>query len=271
MIEKRASVKNDIISPMIVTPIKTRILKPPKDDLFSVIKKSISEIPEKSIFVVTSKVVSIHEGRCVLISNVTHKKDLIIEEADKHLLEPLVFEGKEIHRTIKNNILVSSAGIDESNADGYYILWPENPYASAENLYNFLRAEYGVRHVGVLLTDSMVVPLRRGTMGVALSYYGFVPLRDYRDSVDLFGRSFTFSQTNLADGLAATSVMIMGEGAESTPLATITDVPFIQFIDKPYQSSKKYSTLEVPEEEDLFGPFLKNALWKKGGGGKIIS
>jgi len=252
---------------MKITAIKTRVLKPPKDDLFAVIRAAIKEIPENSILAITSKVVGIHEGRCVPIKAIRGKKDLIIQESDKHLIEPLLFEGREIRRTIKNNILVSSAGIDESNANEHYILWPIDPYRSARALHTFLKKEFGRKKIGVLITDSTVVPLRRGTMGVALGYHGFVPLRDYRETPDLFGRLFKFSQTNLADGLAAASVMIMGEGAESTPLAMITEIPFIRFIDRVYQSNKKYSSLEVPEEEDLFGIFLSSAPWRAGGGG----
>jgi dihydrofolate synthase / folylpolyglutamate synthase len=253
-----------------VTPIKTRVLNPPEDDLFEVIKESISEIEENSILVVTSKVVSINEGRCIPISEIENKKDLIIEEADKHLLDPLIFEGREIRRTIKNNILISSAGIDESNANDYYILWPVDSNKSAREIHKFAKAEYGIKNIGVIIVDSMIIPLRRGTMGISLGYFGFVPLQDYREKPDLFGRDFKFSQTNLVDGLAAASVAIMGEGSESTPLALITDTPFINFIDEEYVSDKKYSSLEVPENEDLFAPFLKAVPWKKGGGGASL-
>jgi len=253
---------------MIINTIKTRRLNPPKDDLLSVVKESVSKIPENSILVIASKVVSIWKGRCLPIRDIPDKKDLIIEEADKHLLDPLIFEGREIRRTIKNNILISSAGIDESNADNYYILWPKNPNESAKELYDFIRKEYGVRNLGIIIVDSTIIPLRRGTIGISLGYFGFVPLRDYRDKPDLFGREFQFAQTNLVDGLAAAAVVIMGEGAESTPLALITDIPFIKFIDKLYKSDKKYSSLEVPEGEDLFEPFLSRVDWQKGGGGK---
>ena len=56
---------SDTIGFMIIKTVKTRILKPPKDDLLEVISQSIKSLPEKSIVVITSKVVSIWQGRCV--------------------------------------------------------------------------------------------------------------------------------------------------------------------------------------------------------------
>ena len=62
---------------MLVKAIKTRPLIPPQDNLLSVIKESIFEIKEKSIIVITSKVVSIWRGDCVEISQIEDKDSLI--------------------------------------------------------------------------------------------------------------------------------------------------------------------------------------------------
>jgi len=254
---------------MIIDAIKTRILNPPKDDLFSVIENSVSEIKENSILVVASKVVSIDEGRCIPISEIEDKDTLVIEEADKHLLH-FIFGDKEVRRTIKHNTLLASAGIDESNADGHYILLPENPKKSAGEIRNFLKKEYKVKNVGVLIVDSMASPLRRGTLGISIGFAGFHPVFDYRDKKDLFERNLKTSQKNIADGLAAAAIVVMGEGDERTPLALISEVPFVKFLDKPMYSDKPQSSFEVPLEEDLFAPFLEAVPWQKGGGGKKI-
>ena len=42
-------------------PIKTRPLNPPKDDLFEVIDKYLTDIKDGDIVFITSKVVAIHE------------------------------------------------------------------------------------------------------------------------------------------------------------------------------------------------------------------
>ena len=246
---------------MKIHAIKTRLMQPPKDDLFGTILQSIKRLPENSIVVIASKVVSLHQGRCILKKNVPHKDELIRQEADRYLPRDKT-PNRAVVLTITNNILIPTAGIDESNADGYYILWPKNPERAAKELYDFLRRKYKVRNIGVVLVDSHTVPLRRGVMGIALGYYGFTPIRDYRGSRDLFGRKFKMSTVDVVDSLATSAMLVMGEGSERTPLALIEDVPFIQFTSKPYQPEKRRSSLEVHWKEDLYGPLLRAVKWQ---------
>ena len=62
--------------------------------------------------------------------------------------------------TMKNNILIPTAGIDESNGKGYYILWPKDPYQSAKKIYNFIKQEFKLNNFGIIISDSHCVPLR---------------------------------------------------------------------------------------------------------------
>ena len=170
--------------------------------------------------------------------------------------------------TIKNNVFIPSAGVDESNADGYYILWPKDPTRVARRLWVWLRKKYGVKERGVIISDSHTVPLRRGVMGISLAHCGFEPLKDYRDTPDLFGRMLKMTQTNIPDALAAAAVVLMGEGDERTPLAVITDIPWMKFVDRTRRSGKLFSSFEIPAQEDLYYPLLSGVRWKKGRGGK---
>ncbi|MBI4363785.1 MAG: coenzyme F420-0:L-glutamate ligase [Candidatus Doudnabacteria bacterium] len=246
---------------MIVKPIKTRILKPPQDDLPQVIKSSIKKIPEHSVLVIASKVVSIWEGRCIPRNSI-EKQKLIEQEADKFLVWSYPKHTRATH-TLKNNLLIRSAGIDESNAHGFYILWPINAYKSARKIYDWIRKEYGAKNFGVIIVDSHSIPLRRGTFGISLGYFGFNPIYDYRGQKDLFGKRFRFTQANIVDGLAAAAKLAMGEGAEKTPLCLITKLDFVQFANKAFKPRKRYSSLEVPLSEDIFFPLIKNLPWKK--------
>jgi F420-0:gamma-glutamyl ligase len=81
----------------------------------------------------------------------------------------------------------------------------------------------------------------------------------------LFNYTFTFSQANVADSLASAAVVAMGEGKECTPIAIISDIPFVQFRNKTKRITKKYSSHEVPLKEDLYAPFLQHLPWRKGG------
>jgi F420-0:gamma-glutamyl ligase len=270
---------------MKITAIKTAVLRPPKADLLRAIADAIpqSSLREKSVVVVTSKVVSLWQGRCVRAeafgsspanqARARRAKDaLVMREADYYLPRSAT-PGEWCMHTIKNNMLIPSAGVDESNADGYYILWPEDAAGAARKLWTWLRRKYGVRELGVIISDSHTVPLRRGVLGFSLAHYGFAPLKDYRGKRDLFGRELKMTQTNIPDGLAAAAVVLMGEGAERTPLALITDVPWVEFEAaagraKKGQRQKEFSSFEVAAREDLYYPLLSAMKWKKGKGGR---
>ena len=248
---------------MLITPIKTKKLFPPQDDLFGAMHQAIKRIPERSILVVTSKVVSVSEGRCIAMEKVSNKDRLIIAEAEYYL--PRDKKTPWVMHTLLHNLIIPTAGIDESNANGFYILWPADPKQSAKRIYDWVRKTYKTKEFGILITDSHSIPLRRGVIGISLAHYGFEPLKDYRESLDLFGRPFGFTQTNIADGLAAVAVLAMGEGNEQTPLALVTDIPFVTFGTKQKRSKLLFSSLDVSMKEDLYAPFFARAKWRKGG------
>ena len=247
---------------MLIRAIKTRLLKPPQDDFFSAITQMIKRIPERSVVVVASKAVSIHEGRCVPVLEVKDKDALIKKEADLFLPRNKTPRGYAV-LTIKNRILIPSAGIDESNIGDYYVLWPKSPMQSAKQLWQFLRKTYKVKKLGVVIADSHTVPMRRGTLGIAIGYHGLHPIKDYRGEKDLFGRKLQVSTADVVDALAIAGVLTMGEGSEQKPLVLITDVPFVTFSSRPYKPKKKQSSLSIGWNEDLYGPLLKSVNWKK--------
>jgi putative folate metabolism gamma-glutamate ligase len=251
---------------MVIKTIKTRILLPPRDDLLDAIKRSLPGLKEKSVVVITSKVVSVWQGRCIPAEEYADRDELVMEEADEYLPRKLVPGGWCI-QTIKDNILIPSAGIDESNANHHYVLWPEDPTGAAKKIWQWIRKTYRVKKVGVIITDSRSLPLRRGVLGFSLAHYGFLPLKDYRGIQDIFGRELQMTQANVVDGLAAAAVMLMGEGSERTPIAVIEDVPWIKFAERPARSRKPFSSLEVKIKDDLYYPLISGVPWRKGGGG----
>ncbi|MBI2506570.1 MAG: coenzyme F420-0:L-glutamate ligase [Candidatus Colwellbacteria bacterium] len=254
---------------MKIKPIKTRVLVPPKDDLLEAISSSLKSLREKSVVVITSKVVSIWQGRCIPVEQCPNGDELIIQEADAYLPREKT-PGAWVMQTLKNNLLIPSAGIDKSNANDHYILWPNNLNRVVKELYDWFRKKYRVKDLGIIISDSHTIPLRRGVLGISLAHYGFIPLQDYRGKPDLFGRPLKITQKNIADGLAAAAVLVMGEGAESTPLAVIQDVSWIKFTIKPRQPRKPFSSFEIRTSEDLYYPLISSAAWKQGGRGRKI-
>lgn len=234
---------------MLVTPIKTKIFKE-KENLIKFILKYIKRIPENSIIVVTSKIVALSEGRMVKYKNQSQKVKLIKEESD------FALKTKVTWLTIKDGMVMASAGIDESNANNKIILLPKNSFISAEFLRKELCKKFKIKNLGILITDSRLLPLRAGVVGVSLGYAGFKGIRNYIGKKDIFGRVLKFSRTDIADSLATSAVLCMGEGKEQQPLALIVNAP-VKFVEK---INKK--ELFINPKDDLYLP-LFNSILKK--------
>ncbi|HEX2014722.1 MAG TPA: coenzyme F420-0:L-glutamate ligase, partial [Nitrososphaera sp.] len=100
------------------------------------------------------------------------------------------------------------------------ILYPRDPFSSAEKLRQLFLAKLGVR-VGIVISDSRLMPTRKGTTGVAIACAGFEPVEDLRGKKDLFGNVLRVTMRAVADGLATMGVAVMGESDESTPAAVV--------------------------------------------------
>jgi len=245
---------------MIVTPIKTKkVIK--GDELFSLLDDYLPNLKEKTILAVTSKVVSICEGRIIPADSVD-KHELVKKESDFYLSEDLSDYGFSF--TVVHNTLIPAAGIDESNGDGHYVLWPKDPQHSANEIRAYLKKRFNLNHVGVVITDSTAIPLHWGTKGIAISYSGFLPTNDYISTKDLFGRVLMVTKSNIADSLAAAAVLTMGEGSESTPIATIEDLSLVKFQGRNPTKEELEGFYTDHMKDDLFAPFLQNMGWQKG-------
>lgn len=228
---------------MLINPIKTRIFQE-GENLFTFITHYLKKIPEQSIIVVTSKIAALAEERTAIANGIKAKEKIIRAESK------FAMSTKYVWLTIKDGMLMANAGIDESNANGKLILLPKNSFITARLLRKKLQQQYGVKQLGVLITDSRTTPLRLGVTGVALGYAGFRGVKDYRGAPDLFKRKFKFSRVNVADSLATAAVLVMGEGKEQQPLAIIKKAP-IKFC-----SSVSRGELRVDPQDDMYQPLF---------------
>jgi len=245
---------------MYIHAIKTHIITEADTDITAVIGKYVTDVPEKSVLAVTSKIVSICEGR--IVEGGTEIRDqLVSEECEMYI--PREHNKYGFCYSIAHNTLIASAGIDQSNANGKLVLWPEDPQKSANNIRAFLCNKFQRKYIGVIITDSRTQPLRWGVIGTCLAHSGFQALNDYVVKPDLFGRPFQVEKLNMSESLAAASVAVMGEGSEQTPLSYITDIPAVVFQDR-NPTKEELDSLLISREEDLFWPLMKNAPWVKG-------
>jgi F420-0:gamma-glutamyl ligase len=230
-------------------PIKTRPLLPPKDDLFQIFEEFLPELHDGDILFITSKVVSIHQGRCVPRGSIS-KEALIEQEADTRVKSDVV-PGKDIYLTMKNHILIPSAGIDESNANGHYILRPEHLSEITKQIFEYLCQRFGVQKLGIIISDSTNRLGKRGVVGIGMYAYGIAPLLDKRGAEDIFGRKLEISQINVVDALSAMAVYLMGEANECTPMVIGREIPNVEFT-----TDIAYETSIISPEQDLYKPLL---------------
>ncbi|OHA20470.1 MAG: hypothetical protein A2836_02765 [Candidatus Taylorbacteria bacterium RIFCSPHIGHO2_01_FULL_45_63] len=228
---------------MHITPVKTRLFLEGKD-LIAFIKEHIPKIAEKSLLIVTSKIVALAEKRTAVVANQKEKERLIRSESQ------FALQTKYVWLTIRDNLVMASAGIDESNGNGKLILLPKNSFKTAIFIRKKIKKIYGLKKFGVIITDSRLLPLRNGTVGVATGYAGFRGLKSYKGKSDLFGRKFLYQRVDVADSLATAAVFCMGEGNESIPLAMITSAPVA------WRERIKETELEIDPREDVYQPLF---------------
>ena len=230
---------------MQITAIKTRIFRE-SEDLIKFIRSYVPSLRDRSILVITSKIVALAEGRTVVAKNEKQRIALIKQESQ------WAMETKYTWLTIKDGAVLASAGIDESNGNGKFILLPKNSFKTAVAIRKKLLKLYKIKNLGIVITDSRLLPLRAGVVGIALGYAGFKGIKDYRGKPDIFGRPFHFSKTDVADSIATAAVFPMGEGDERQPLALIKNAP-VEFTER--VSPKE---LHINIAEDVYQPLFSN-------------
>lgn len=229
---------------MQIIPIKTPIFQK-NDNLTDFIKNQISFLEEKDIVVITSKIVALSQDR---IGKLKDKEKLIKQNSQKTINTPWAL------LTLVDGEWCINAGIDESNAKNKIILLPKNPFKVAQQIQKNLKKHFSIKHLGIIITDTKSTPLRKGTIGRPIAWIGFKPLKSYIGRKDLFGRKSRLTQSNVADSLAASAVLVMGEGNEQIPLILIKNAP-VEFVDKKI----KKQSLAFPPKTDIFAKIFNSS------------
>lgn len=245
---------------MKVQAIKTRIVTAKSCTLEELLDESLVELSEKSVLAIAAKVVATCEGRVVPIDDVS-KDDLVAQESQLYMPSNLNRYGVTL--AIADNRMVAAAGVDESNGNGNYVLWPSDPQAAVDEVRAYLQKRFDLKEVGVIITDSATRPLQWGTTGIALAYSGFQPLKGYVGQKDLFGRLFDYHKNSIQHGLAAAAALVGGEGAEQTPLVVLSELDFVEFVDR-NPTKDELQELVIEPKDDIHYLLLKNVPWQKG-------
>ncbi len=188
------------------------------------------------IIVIAESALATSEGRIVELSSIT-PGEKSLELGGKYNLDPreveiIIDECDEVLGgvtgallTMRDGNVLPNAGVDNSNAPpGCVVLLPSDPQKSAEQIRGRLEEVFKCR-LGVIVSDSRTHPLRLGCVGIALGCSGIDPVEDIRGEKDIFGRTLNITHKAVADNLASSALLVMGEAAEQTPIALIRGAP----------------------------------------------
>ena len=213
----------------------------PGDDLAALLGDAVERaggLEEGDVLVVAQKVVSKAEGR--------------VERADDHVAV-ILREARAVRRRrgdlviaeTEHGFVCASAGVDRSNTpgDGWLVLLPRDPDASAAALREALGARFGVAPA-VVVSDSFGRAWRQGTTDVAIGVAGMSPLLDLRGTRDARGYELRTTMVAVADELAGAAELVMGK-ARGVPAALVRGyrVP---------AGEGSARDLVMPPERDLF-------------------
>jgi len=169
--------------------------------------------------------VAYSQGLLVKVDSSEDFRELVRMQSDE------VLDEGEMVLTMKNKILIPNAGIDNSNTpEGEVVLWPKEPFKAAEEIRNQLMNEFELEELGIVITDSHCQPLRMGTSGIAIAWAGIEGVQDEIGSKDLYGREMMYTKIAIADNLASTANLEMGETDASIPFVLIRKAP-VRFTD----------------------------------------
>lgn len=207
------------------------------DDLAAIITKH-TDIQEGDIVVMASTIVAKAEGRRHLLSEATptpRAEELArLNSEDPRFIQFVLDNSTRVlHKhpllvqTVYGNVCIN-AGIDRSNTeDGYILLLPADPDATARNIRDRFRELTG-KKVAVIITDTNGRSFRDGQIGVAVGCAGIAAMHDRRGDVDLFGHELKITIQGITDEVAACANMIMGEANEGTPVAIVRGYTYVE-------------------------------------------
>lgn len=178
-------------------------------------------LADGDVLVVTSKIVSKAHG--LRVPGGQSRRDIVRQEAVRVVAERATSTGPTQIVEGRTGIVSAAAGVDASNTgpSGEVLLLPERPDEAAAHLHaDVLRRVRGVRHLGIILSDTAGRPWRGGQTDFALGAHGLRVIDDYRGRVDADGRDLAVTAMAVADELAAAADLVKRK-ARGVPAALI--------------------------------------------------
>ena len=237
--------------------------------IISKIKENDEPLKDGDIIVISGKIIATSQGRITKLADVKDISDEAQKLAEKYdmderYVELILNEASQIIGGMRhvilakvNDFLIANAGIDQSNAGlNNVVFLPKNMKKIVWDYRKQLKEEFNLEDLGVIIADSRVQPLRKGTIGIAVATAGFEPVEDLRGHPDLFGRPLQITMRAVADDLTSAAQFLLNEADQRTPIVIIRGAE-IEFTDHPQ------TTTEMSPEECLYMNIFSKYLLKK--------
>jgi coenzyme F420-0:L-glutamate ligase/coenzyme F420-1:gamma-L-glutamate ligase len=216
----------------------------PGDDLAAAIVRAAQDdqltLVDGDVIVVAQKIVSKSENRVVHLGDVapTERAVRLAERTgrDPRLCQLYLDESKAIVDVSGRHVVTihrlgflgTGAGVDMSNvgkrSDGYAVLLPKDPDASARRIRDSIRSLSGAT-VAIVISDSFGSAVRDGAVGAAIGIAGIRHMEEPDGEADLFGNP-SKPVMNRVDEIASAASILMGQTAAARPVVIARGVPY---------------------------------------------
>lgn len=200
------------------------------DDIAAIITPALGHLqwPDGSVgpragdvIVIASKIVARAEGMLIPVSG---REGAIDSETVREVARRTNADGS-VMRIVQTHhgLVLAAAGVDTSNVPpGTALLLPKDPDASARVIRRGIYARFAMP-MGIIITDTVGRPWRRGIADIAIGAAGIEPLHDMRGETDDAGVTLNATVRNIADEIAAAADLAKGKTG-GRPVAVVRGV-----------------------------------------------
>ena len=232
------------------------------DDLAAIICKN-AELKDNDIVVIASTIVSKSEGNSFTLEGITPTKRAVdiahrVGIEDPRFIQAVLDRSREclVESPVtlvetRNGHVCINAGVDDSNVeDGFLLELPKDPDASAKRIGVGIY-ELSGKNVSVIITDTNGRAFKIGQTGVAIGLFRILPIKDWRGQKDLFGTELEITEEAIADEIAGTANLLMGEADGGTPIVVIRGLLFYE------EREVTIKDMYRPDSEDIMKKGLR--------------
>lgn len=239
---------------LIVQPLKGLPTFVHGDNIAAIITPALAELswPDGTqgpragdVLVIASKIVARAEGQLIPVQD---REEAIDQETVREVARRTNPDGS-VMRIVQTHhgLVLAAAGVDTSNVPaGTALLLPQDPDASARGIRRGIYARFAMP-LGVIISDTVGRPWRRGIADIAIGAAGIEPLHDLRGEEDDAGVQLQATIRNVADEIAGAADLVKGK-INRCPVAVVRGVEdHVVDVDGPGAG-----VINRPVHEDLF-------------------